>query len=51
MYFKMISALIKKGRVDGLEDKINYLWLDGKLNDSEHDELINMLKPKEEKSE
>lgn len=50
MYAKMISALINKGRTNGLEDKINYLWLDGKLTDAEHDELIAQLKPKIEEA-
>lgn len=51
MYFKMISALITKGRTDGLEDKINYLWLDNKLSDKEHDDLIAQLKPNTEVTE
>ena len=43
LYYRMIMALITKGRVTGLKEKINVLWLDGELSDSQRDELIGKL--------
>ncbi len=45
IYYKISLALIKKGRTEGLEKKINILWMDGQISDDERDKLIAMLNP------
>ena len=45
IYYNIITALIAKGRVDGLEQKIDILWLDTKISDEERDYFIGLLKP------
>ena len=45
IYYKISVALINKGRTEGLEKKIDILWMDGKLSDDERNKLIAMLNP------
>ena len=45
IYYKISVALIKKGRTEGLEKKIDILWMDGKISDDERNKLIAMLNP------
>ena len=43
--YEISVAIIKKGRTEGLEQKIDILWMDGKLSDDERNKLIAMLNP------
>ena len=45
IYYKISVALINKGRTEGLEKKIDILWMDGKLSDYERSTRIAMLNP------
>lgn len=46
MLYRTIKRLIERGITDGLEGKIDRLWVAGKLTDEEYNELIKMLNDK-----
>ena len=41
---KVIEAMIKNGRTEGLEEKIDIFYAAGKLTDEEYNTLIEELK-------
>lgn len=45
--FDTLKFLIDRGRVEGLEDKINKLHSANKLSDEDYETLISMLHPTE----
>jgi hypothetical protein len=41
--YVIVKALIEKGRVDGLREKVGKLYLYNLLSDTEHKELMDLL--------
>ena len=48
MLFRTLKRMIRKGRTEGLEEKIDLFFALGKLTKDEYDELIAMLHPGKE---
>lgn len=42
---KVLEAMIKKGKTEGLEDKIDVFYASGKLTKEEYDYLMSLLTP------
>ena len=40
MTYRMILQLIAKGRIAGLRDKVDILYLDGRLTDAEYTDIM-----------
>lgn len=47
MIYKMLKNMILRGKIEGIEHRIDVFYAAGKLTDAEYAELIGML-PKEE---
>lgn len=43
MLYRTIKRLIELGKTDGLSDKIDVLYVAGKLTETEYNELTGML--------
>ena len=43
MLFRTLKALITKGKIDGLAEKIDIFFAAGKLTESEYNELTEQL--------
>ena len=43
MLYRTLKALIKKGKTDGLAEKIDIFFAAGKLTEAEYNELNEML--------
>ena len=43
--YKLLVQMIKKGKTDGLEEKIDVFYAAGKLTDEEYESLMAMLHP------
>lgn len=41
--YKLVVALIKAGRTDGLADKLGVLWIGGSITEEQYMELVLML--------
>lgn len=50
MIYKMLKNMILRGKIEGIETRIDVFYAAGKLTDEEYEELIGML-PKEEPEE
>lgn len=48
MLYKVIMALIKKGKTEGLEEKVDIFYADGKLTDEEYEAIMAALHPETE---
>ena len=51
MLYRILTRLIVCGKTDGLEKKIDAFYKLNKLTETEYQELIAMLHPKEEKAD
>lgn len=43
MLVKSLRLLIANGKTDGLREKIDTLWMLGRLTRAEYDELVNLM--------
>ena len=43
MLYRVIKRVIEKGQTEGLAEKIDVLWIAGKISKEEYDELVALL--------
>lgn len=44
MIYKMLKNMILRGKIEGIEHRIDVFYAAGKLTDEEYEDLLNLLK-------